>query len=125
MSLAVIISYFLDNFSTVDEVDLWLKTNEFAIFGQTFDGGTVSTLHWAITDKTGMTLLMEYENGELHTFKGRDLKVLTNDPTHEKMESIEQYWTQIGGINMLPGTVRSADRFVRGIVLYQPRSHRF
>lgn len=113
MSLAVIVSYFLDNFATVDEVDTWLKTNDFAIFGKTFDGGTVSTLHWALTDRTGMTLLLEYVDGQLTTYKGRDLRVLTNDPTHPKMEVIEQYWSQVGGVNMLPGTVRSTDRFVR------------
>lgn len=113
MSLAVLVSYFLDNFATVDEVDAWLAANEFAIFGQTFDGGTFSTLHWAITDNTGMTLLMEYTNGNLNTYKGRDLRVLTNDPDHPQMQAIEQYWTQVGGVNMLPGTVRSTDRFVR------------
>ena len=113
MSLAVLVSYFLDNFATVDEVDAWLAANEFAIFGQTFDGGTVSTLHWAITDTTGMTLLMEYTNGNLNTYKGRDLRVLTNDPDHPQMQAIEQYWTQVGGVNMLPGTVRSTDRFIR------------
>ena len=113
MSLAVLVSYFLDNFATVDEVDAWLAANEFAIFGQTFDGGTVSTLHWAITDNTGMTLLMEYTNGNLNTYKGRDLRVLTNDPDHPQMQAIEQYWTQVGGVNMLPGTVRSTDRFIR------------
>lgn len=113
MSLAVFVSYFLDNFATVEEVESWLDTSDFAISGKTFDGGTVSTLHWAITDATGMTLLMEYNDGKLNTYKGRDLKVLTNDPTHPKMEAIEQYWSQVGGANMLPGTVRSSDRYVR------------
>lgn len=113
MSLAVFVSYFLDNFATVDEVDAWLKANELGIFGKTFDGGTVSTLHWAITDRTGMTLLMEYVDGKLNTYKGRDMPVLTNDPDHPQMQAIEQYWSKIGGVNMLPGTVRSADRFVR------------
>lgn len=113
MSLAVIVSYFLDNFATVDEVETWLDTNDFAIFGKTFDGGTISTLHWALTDATGMTMIMEYTDGKLNTYKGRELQVLTNDPTHPKMEVIEQYWNQVGGVNMLPGTVRSADRFVR------------
>ena len=64
MSLAVLVSFFLDNFATVEEADQWLKQNEFAIFGKTFDGGTVSTLHWALTDKSGMTLVMEYQNGQ-------------------------------------------------------------
>lgn len=113
MSLAVIVSYFLDNFATVDEVDEWLKANEFGIFGKTFDGGTVSTLHWALTDTTGMTLLMEYVDGQLNTYKGRDLQVLTNDPPHPQMMAINKYWQQVNGVNMLPGTVRSADRFVR------------
>lgn len=113
MSLAVLVSYFLDNFATVEEVDEWLKDNEFALFGETFDGGTVSTLHWALTDKSGMTLIMEYESGQLHLYKGKDLKVMTNDPPYSQMQAIEKYWEQVGGVNMLPGTVRSSDRFVR------------
>lgn len=113
MSLSVLVSYFLDNFATVDEADAWLSQNSFAINGKTFDGGTVSTLHWAITDVTGNTLLIEYVNGKITTYKGRDLTVLTNDPTHDKMMAIEAYWQQVGGVNMLPGTVKSADRFVR------------
>ncbi len=83
------------------------------IFGKTFDGGTVSTLHWALTDTTGVTLLMEYVDGKLNTYKGRELRVLTNDPPLPQMNAIDQYWTQVGGVNMLPGTVRSSDRFVR------------
>lgn len=113
MSLAVLVSFFLDNFATVDEVDAWLKVNQFDIFGKTFDGGTVSLLHWALTDRSGMTLIMEYVNGDLTTYKSRDLRVMTNDPSYPQMKVIEAYWNQIGGVNMLPGTVRSSDRFVR------------
>lgn len=113
VSLAMIVSYFVDNFATVDEVDKWLQANDFAIYGKTFDGGTVSTLHWAITDTTGETLLMEYQNGKLNTYRGKQYKVLTNDPPMPQMEAIEQYWDKVGGVNMLPGTVRSSDRFVR------------
>ena len=113
MSLAVLVSFFLDNFATVEEADQWLKQNEFAIFGKTFDGGTVSTLHWALTDKSGMTLVMEYQNGQMDIYKSRDMKVLTNDPPMPQMKEINNYWKQIGGVNMLPGTVRSSDRFVR------------
>lgn len=113
MSLAMIVSYFLDNFATVEEVVAWLDDNEFAIFGKTFDGGTVSTLHWAITDTTGETLVMEYINGNLTTHRGKQYKVLTNDPPIEQMEAINAYWQRVGGANMLPGTVTSPDRFVR------------
>ncbi len=113
MSLAMLVSYFLDNFATVDEVNTWLQENEFAIFGQTFDGGTVSTLHWALTDTTGDNLVMEYTDGKLNLYRGKELKVLTNDPTLPKMQAINDYWKGVGGTAMLPGTVRSADRFVR------------
>lgn len=113
MSLSVIVSYFLDNFSTVEQIKAWLDDNEFAVFGQTFDGGTASTLHWAATDTTGTTLIMEYVDGKLNTYMGKDLRVFTNDPPMPQMTAIENYWKTIGGTNMLPGTVRSPDRFVR------------
>lgn len=113
VSLAMLVSYFLDNFETVDEVDTWLQSNDFAIYGKTFDGGTVSALHWAITDAGGNTLLIEYVDGKMNTYIGRDMLVLTNDPPRPQMMAIENYWKQVGGVNMLPGTVKSPDRFVR------------
>ena len=113
MSLALFISYFLDNFASVDEVTAWLAQNEFAIYGQNFDSGTTAALHWALTDRTGKTLVMEFQNGELDTFVSTDYRVLTNDPPFEQMLAINNYWRQVGGADMLPGTVRSPDRFVR------------
>lgn len=113
MSLAVLVSFFLDNFRTVAEVDSWLENNKFAIYGKTFDGGTASTLHWAVTDPTGDTLIMEYVAGKLNTYRSSDYTVLTNDPPYDQMLSINEYWKKVGGVNMLPGTVRSSDRFAR------------
>ncbi len=115
MSLSVIVSFFLDRFATVDEAETWLRNNEFGINGRTFDGGTVSLLHWALTDTTGKTLVMEYDSGELKLYSSRDYQVLTNDPPFPDMLAINAYWNNgVGGLNMLPGTVRSSDRFVRG-----------
>ncbi len=113
MSLAMFPAFFLDNFATVEEVAQWLEANDFAIFGKTFDGGTVSLLHWAMTDAGGDTILLEYVDGQLTTYRGRELQVLTNDPVYPQMKAINKYWQGVGGVNMLPGTVRSADRFVR------------
>lgn len=113
MSLAVFVSYFLDNFETVDEVHQWLKDNEFAIYGQTFDEGTTAALHWAITDRSGNTLVMEFQKGKLDVYVSRDYRVLTNDPPFEQMQALNNYWKQVGGANMLPGTVRSPDRYAR------------
>lgn len=113
MSLAVLVSYFLDNFATVDEVQQWLDNNQFAIAGQTFDGGTVSLLHWAVTDKTGKTLIMEFQDGVLHVYTSKDYQVMTNDPCWPYMNAINDYWEQVGGQNFLPGGVRSPERFAR------------
>lgn len=113
VSLSMLVSFFLDNFSTVDEVSNWLTSNQFAIFGKTFDGGTVSALHWGLTDVTGTSMYMEYVDGQLTLHKSRDLQVLTNDPPLPQMLAINDYWTKVGGVNMLPGTVRSSDRFAR------------
>ena len=38
---------------------------------------------------------------------------MTNSPTYEKQIALNEYWKQIGGTVMLPGTNRAADRFVR------------
>lgn len=113
LSLAVFISYFLDNFATVDEVAKWVAANQFAIYGESFDQGTASLLHWAVTDRTGKTFIMEFQDGKLYTYLSPDYRVLTNDPPFNQMLAINNYWTQVGGENMLPGTVRSSDRFVR------------
>lgn len=113
VSLAMFPAFFLDNFATVEEVAQWLAENDFAIYGKTFDGGTVSLLHWAMTDASGDTILLEYVDGQLTTYRGRDLQVLTNDPVWPQMQAINKYWKAVGGVNMLPGTVRSTDRFVR------------
>lgn len=113
MSLSMFVSYFLDNFSTVDEMKVWLDANPFGIYGAAFDGGTVALLHWAATDSTGKTLVMEYQNGQLDIYEGKDLKVLTNDPSYPQILAINRYWEAVGGVNMMPGTVRSPDRFVR------------
>lgn len=113
LSLAVFVSYFLDNFETVDEVQQWLKENDFAVYGQTFDEGTAAALHWAITDRSGNTLVMEFQNGHLDVYVSRDYRVLTNDPPFEQMQAVNNYWKQVGGANTLPGTVRSPDRYAR------------
>jgi len=39
---------------------------------------------------------------------------MTNSPIFEQQLALNSYWEQIGGLTMLPGTNRSADRFVRG-----------
>lgn len=38
---------------------------------------------------------------------------MTNSPKYSSQLAINDYWKEIGGLQMLPGTNRSSDRFVR------------
>jgi choloylglycine hydrolase len=38
---------------------------------------------------------------------------MTNEPAFEQQLALNEYWKQIGGTVMLPGTNRASDRFVR------------
>ncbi len=113
MSLAMFVGWLLDMNETTDEVVAVLKKHDFSISGATFDGGTVSALHWGITDASGKTAILEFDHGNINIYEGDDIRVLTNDPTWPSMQAINDYWKGVGGQNMLPGTVKSPDRYVR------------
>ena len=113
MSLAVFVAWLLDQHATTDEVVAVLRKHDFNISGSTFDGGTVSALHWGVTDASGKSAVFEFDHGNINIYEGDDLRVLTNDPAWPAMQAINNYWLGIGGGNMLPGTVKSPDRFVR------------
>lgn len=113
MSLAVFVAWLLDNNATTAECVDVLRKQDFTISGATFDGGTVSALHWGITDAEGHSAILEFDNGDVKVYEGDDLRAMTNDPNWPQMEAILNYWRAVGGTNMLPGTVRSSDRCVR------------
>lgn len=114
ISLAVFVGWLLDMNATTDEVVGVLRDRHFTIGGATFDGGTVSALHWGITDATGKSAIVEFENGDIKIYEGQDIPALTNLPNYPAITAINDYWEAIGGVHMLPGTVTSPDRFVRG-----------
>lgn len=115
MSLAMFVGWLLDMNATTDEVVEVLRQRDFSISGATFDGGTVSALHFGVTDAQGNTAIFEFNNGVINIYRGKDMgmPVLTNTPAYPDMKAINEYWEGIGGKNMLPGTVTSPDRFVR------------
>lgn len=112
MSMAMFVAWMLDLNATTPEVVAELKKQNFTISGATFDGGTVSQIHWGITDADGRTAVVEFVDGNVTVYEG-DYPVLTNDPAFPKMLAINEYWEKVGGADMLPGTVRSPDRFAR------------
>ncbi|WP_304611787.1 linear amide C-N hydrolase [Paramuribaculum intestinale] len=114
MSLAMFIGWLLDMNATTPEVVKVLREQNFDLSGASFDGGTTSTLHWGITDAEGRSAILEFDHGNVRVYEGTDMPVMTNDPPYPQMMAIEDYWEKVGGVNMLPGTVKSPDRFVRG-----------
>lgn len=113
MSLAVFVAWLLDMNATTDEVVAVVSDHNFTISGATFDGGTVSALHWGVTDASGKCAIIEFDKGNVKVYEGQDMPAMTNDPQFPAMTAINDYWTKVGGGNMLPGTVKSPDRYVR------------
>ena len=99
--------------ATTDEVVAVLRERNFSISGSTFDGGTVSALHFGVTDAMGNSAIFEFEQGKLNIYRGKDMEmcILTNTPEYPQMMAINEYWNKIGGEHMLPGTVSSPDRY--------------
>lgn len=113
MGISIWTQYVLDNFATVDEVITELEKEVFRIDAPDLPNGAKSTLHLSISDATGNSAIFEYIKGDLVIHAGRDYQVMTNSPTYDKQLTLDDYWQQIGGLVMLPGTNRASDRFVR------------
>ena len=113
MGISIWTQYVLDNFATVREAVDELKKETFRIDAPQMPNGSASTLHLAITDETGNTAILEYLNGELNIHESKEYQVMTNSPRYEYQLAINDYWKEVGGLQMLPGTNRSSDRFVR------------
>ena len=113
MGLSIWTQYVLDNFATVDEAVEVLGKEVFRIDDPDLPNGAKSTLHLSISDPTGNSAIFEYINGNLVIHHGRNCQVMTNSPTYDKQQTLDDYWEQIGGLVMLPGTNRASDRFVR------------
>lgn len=113
MSSSLWAQYILDNYATVAEAVEGLSCDVFYIDAPDMPGGASTTLHAALSDASGDCAIIEYTNGHITIHHGRECRVLTNAPIYESQKTIEQYWSRIGGMKMLPGTNSSSDRFVR------------
>lgn len=113
LGISVWTQYVLDNFATVDEAVAELKKETFRIDAPDMPNGAKSTMHLSISDATGNSAIFEYIGGKLVIHEGRECQVMTNSPVYSKQMTLDDYWQQIGGLVMLPGTNRASDRFVR------------
>lgn len=114
LSVAAWVQYVLDNFATVDEAVKELAKEQFVIVSANIPGTErFASLHLSISDAKGDNAIFEYVDKKLVIHHGMDYTVMTNSPIFEKQLALNEYWKQIGGLTMLPGTNRAADRFVR------------
>jgi penicillin V acylase-like amidase (Ntn superfamily) len=113
MSIAAWAQYVLDNFATVAEAVEALRKEPFVIIAPTLPNGRPAHGHLSLSDPTGDSAIFEYIGGKLAIHHGREYQVMTNSPAFDQQLALDAYWQQIGGLVMLPGTNRAADRFVR------------
>lgn len=114
LSIAAWAQYVLDNFASVEEAVNELAKTPFTIVTDNVPGeNRLATLHLSLSDASGDSAIIEYIDGKQVIHHSRSYQVMTNSPAFEKQLAMEEYWKQIGGTIMLPGTNRAADRFAR------------
>lgn len=114
LSISLWLQYVLDNFATVTEAVNDLKQEKFVVVSDMIPGTEkFATIHLSISDSGGDNAIFEYINGKLVIHHSKEYHVMTNSPVFDEQLAINQYWKDIPGTVMLPGTNRAADRFVR------------
>ncbi|MEQ9888404.1 linear amide C-N hydrolase [Pectobacterium zantedeschiae] len=114
LSIAAWAQYVLDNFATVDEAVKSLQQEKFILVTKKLPHqDRKATLHLSLSDSSGDSAIIEYIDGKQVIHHDPKYQVMTNSPTFDQQLTLNDYWDQIGGNVMLPGTNRAADRFVR------------
>ncbi len=106
--------YVLDCHATVAEAVERLKQEEFVIVSENIpDTDKFTTVHLSVSDPSGDNAIFEFIEGKLKIHHDPSYTVMTNSPPFDKQLAMNQYWEDIPGTIMLPGTNRATDRFVR------------
>lgn len=114
LSISYWAQYFLDNFTSVNEAIQYIADHPFNLIGLNIPGDDrPATVHLILNDSEGDTAVLEYIDGSLHTWVGKEYDVITNSPTFGKqLENIKKY-EGFGGSQQLPGDTEADSRFVR------------
>lgn len=106
--------YYLDNFATVKEAIHSTTAHPYQIVTAMLGtSGHKATGHLALSDKSGDSAILEFVDGKLQVYHGKQYKVMTNSPTFDKQIANLKQYKGFGGSNALPGSTQAADRFVR------------
>jgi len=114
LASSVYLQYLLDNFATVAEAVKAIEKGDFQIVPVPIPNSEhLPTMHIALSDATGDSAVIEFLKGKTVIHHSRAYRIMTNSPTFKEQLALNAYWQAIGGNTFLPGTRRSADRFVR------------
>ena len=118
LSVGAWAQYVLDNYATTDDAVAALRAEPFVVVAPALPNGRAASVHLAISDASGDSAVFEYlRGGGLTIHHDRAHQVMTNSPVFDEQLALNTYWEQVGGMTMLPGTNRAADRFVRASFL--------
>lgn len=114
LAISLWAQYVLDKYATVEEAVEDIKKNPVQVLTDQVPGEErLATLHMSISDAKGDNAIFEFIDGKLVIHHDPSYQVMTNSPTFDKQLAMDEYWKEIGGTVMLPGTNRAVDRFVR------------
>lgn len=113
LSIAAWAQHVLDSYATVAEAVEALRKQPFTVIAPVLPNGSPARGHLSLSDPSGDSAILEYVKGKLVIHHGRQYQVMTNSPTFDEQLALNAYWEKIGGMTMLPGTIRASDRFAR------------
>ena len=115
LSFAAWVQYVLTMFSTVNEVvDAFSNPAIYIVpinFGP--NASAAPTVHLSVNDASGDSAIFEYLDGKVVVHHGRQYQVMTNSPTYDEQLALNAQWEDQDRNKNLPGSIQSADRFVR------------
>ncbi len=115
LSFAAWVQYVLTMFSTVNEVvDAFSNPSIYIVpinFGP--NRTAAPTVHLSVNDASGDSAIFEYLDGKVVVHHGRQYQVMTNSPTYDEQLALNAQWENQDRTKNLPGSIQSADRFVR------------
>ncbi|MGL5727975.1 MAG: linear amide C-N hydrolase, partial [Plesiomonas sp.] len=104
--------YILDNAANVKEAIELLNSVQIVMLKS---HGYDATVHLAIDDASGDSAIVEYVEGKMTIYHGREHKIMTNDPTYDKQLVLlkKHDFSKPSSDTPLPGNVKATDRFQR------------
>jgi choloylglycine hydrolase len=114
LSISLWAQYYLDQFVSVKEALHSTEVHPYQIItGMLGGSGRKASGHLALSDKTGDSAIIEFVDGKIQIYHGRQYRTMTNSPTFDKQLANLKQYKGFGGDKELPGSNLAADRFVR------------